>query len=52
MKMTVGFFSRAMMNICFTRLHLTGTHHPNRALSPCHLLTKSDDDTDMNVLSA
>lgn len=52
MKITVGFFSRAMMNICFTRLGITSNHYPHRALSPCHLLTRSDDDTDMNVLSA
>lgn len=41
-----------MMNICFTRLGITANHYPHRALSPCHLLTRSDDDTDMNVLSA
>lgn len=52
MKITVGFFSRAITNSCFTRLHSLRNTHAYRALSPCHLLTRSDDETDMNVLSA
>ncbi len=37
-----GFASRAISNICFT----------NRSDSPCHLDTRSDEDTAKKVLSA
>merc|ERR1712051_1182519 len=41
-KIIVGILSRAILNMVFTR----------RSLSPCHLDTRLDDDTDMNVASA
>lgn len=41
-KTIAGLFSRAISNICLTNL----------SLSPCHLETKSDDETDKNVASA
>ena len=50
--MTVGFFSLAMEKSCCTSLAVTTNSHAYRAVSPCHLLTRSAEDTDMKVLSA
>ena len=52
MKITVGLFFRASWNRFFTNLHVKTRTRFYRAVSPCHLLTGSADDTDMNVLSA
>lgn len=52
MKITVGLFFRASWNRFFTKLHVKTRPRSYRAVSPCHLLTRSADDTDMKVLSA